>query len=188
MLTAVVYFFTAFAQGKIRQKVFNAEFMSQFDQEHQEAFGSKAPVGGYPDSGNGYYADKLSYEHWYEFNNWQRAHYNLLETIVPISAMIMITSVNLPFVAMLQAGCFFVGRVFYGFGYCIGGPKGRIPGALITDIALITALVTGFVSVFMWQPSASATKAGELYRIFPIGLQKFKEVYSAQTPAEPASV
>ena len=34
LLTAVVYFFTGFAQGKIRFKVFNAEFMSQFDVEH----------------------------------------------------------------------------------------------------------------------------------------------------------
>ena len=99
--------------------------------------------------------------------------------------MIMITSVNLPFVAMLQAGCFFIGRVFYGFGYCIGGPKGRIPGALITDIALITALVTGFISVFMWQASDSVI-SGEVYRIFPISLEKFNEVYAPQT-AGPAT-
>ena len=163
--------------------------MSQFDQEHQEAFGTKAPVGGYPDAGNGYYADKLSYEHWYEMNNWQRAHYNLLETIIPISAMIMITSVNLPLIALCQAACFFVGRLFYGFGYCIGGPKGRIPGALITDIALITALVTGFISVFMWQTSDTITGADQVYKILPISLEYFQDIYSASqpVPAAPAS-
>ena len=55
VLVSVVYFFTAFCQGKIRSRVFNAEFMSQFDTEHQEAFGKPAPVGGYPDCGNGFY-------------------------------------------------------------------------------------------------------------------------------------
>ena len=72
-LLGSIYYFVSACQGRIRSKVFSKEFMSQFDQQHQEAFGTPATVGGYPDTGNGYYADKLSYKDWYVFNNWQRA-------------------------------------------------------------------------------------------------------------------
>ena len=64
-----VYFVTAMTSGAKRFKIFTPEFMEQFNQEHQEAFGTDAPVGGHPDDGNGYYAAKLSYAQWYDFNN-----------------------------------------------------------------------------------------------------------------------
>jgi hypothetical protein len=48
------------AQGYIRRKTFTAEFMSQFDEIHQQNFGTKAPIGGYPDDGNGYYSRNIS--------------------------------------------------------------------------------------------------------------------------------
>ena len=41
--------------------------------------GLSALKGGYPDCGNGIYADKLSYEDWYKFNKKQRGHLNFLE-------------------------------------------------------------------------------------------------------------
>ena len=44
--------------------------MAQFDEEHEKAFGTKASIGGYPDNGNGYFADRLPYGDWYTFNNW----------------------------------------------------------------------------------------------------------------------
>ena len=142
--------------------------MSQFDKQHLEAFGQPAPKGGYPDSGNGFYANKLSYAHWYELNNWQRAQMNLLETIVPVSVMIGITAINQPFIACICAGVFFVGRVLYAFGYCCGGPKGRLPGAIITDLALLGALGGAFYSIFTWESSDSLTDANAPYKIFPI--------------------
>ena len=70
-LAAFVYQFIAMYQVNIRRKIFNKDFMAQFDEEHKAAFdGQSAPVGGWPDNGNGYYAEKLSYGEWYVFNNW----------------------------------------------------------------------------------------------------------------------
>ena len=40
---------------------------------------SEAPEFGYPDMGNGWFADKLTYEQWFLFNLDQRAHKNFLE-------------------------------------------------------------------------------------------------------------
>eukprot|EP00351_Strombidinopsis_sp_SopsisLIS2011_P001411 CAMPEP_0116878696 /NCGR_PEP_ID=MMETSP0463-20121206/10444_1 /TAXON_ID=181622 /ORGANISM="Strombidinopsis sp, Strain SopsisLIS2011" /LENGTH=84 /DNA_ID=CAMNT_0004527171 /DNA_START=15 /DNA_END=266 /DNA_ORIENTATION=- len=57
----------AFTVGASFRKVaFSQEFLQQFEKEHNEAFpGKGAPgKGGLPDNGNGYYARKLSYEHW----------------------------------------------------------------------------------------------------------------------------
>ena len=48
-LMLFVYLVTAFAQSKVRFQVFNKEFMAQFDEEHEKAFGVKAPLGGHPD-------------------------------------------------------------------------------------------------------------------------------------------
>ena len=122
--------------------------MSQFNAEHQAAFGSDAPKGGYPDDGNGYYSQKLSYADWYIFNNWQRAHMNFLETFTAVAVMTLITAINQPLWGLISIWTLVVGRIFYGFGYCQKGPGGRLLGALITDIALLAVMIGGFVSVF----------------------------------------
>ena len=64
-----------------RAKVFNVDFMIKFQKEHQEHFGEKSSVvpGGFPDSGNGYYADKLPYKTWFELNTAIRVHQNFVE-------------------------------------------------------------------------------------------------------------
>ena len=43
-----------------------------------------------------------------------------------------------------------VGRFLYAFGYSIKGPMGRIPGALIYDLALLAAFVGAIVSIVQW--------------------------------------
>ena len=62
-----MYFFTMAA----RIRVFTVEFMDQFKQMHCVAFPHRPepPQWGYPDTGNGFYGKKLSYEHWYNMNN-----------------------------------------------------------------------------------------------------------------------
>ena len=53
-----------------RMKHFNPAFMNNFKEEHGACFGDIPPVqGGFPDMGNGWYADKLSYAAWYDLNN-----------------------------------------------------------------------------------------------------------------------
>ena len=93
---------------------------------------------------------------------------NLLETIVPISIMIGITAINQPFIACCCGGAFFIGRILYGFGYCCCGPKGRIPGAIFTDLAILGALAGAFWSIFTWKSSESIGDINSTYKIFPI--------------------
>lgn len=74
-----------FVAGRVRGKVFTSEFMEKnFDREHREAtFQSIENSEGYPDMGQGKYADKLSYENWLWFGKAQRTHYNFLENWGP---------------------------------------------------------------------------------------------------------
>jgi len=64
-------FVTGFAVPmKKRMEVFNKEFMEKnFKEMHEREIGSDLPQGGYPDMGNGRYAEKLTYKQWYELNN-----------------------------------------------------------------------------------------------------------------------
>lgn len=52
---------------RARIKAFPKDFMKQFGDEHRAAVGiyNRLEVGGFPDTGNGYYADKLSYKAWF---------------------------------------------------------------------------------------------------------------------------
>ena len=161
----------AFSIGKVRGKVFNKEFMSQFNEEHQKAFGCDAPVGGHPDDGNGYYGQRLSYGDWYEINNWQRAHMNFLETITPVAVMTLITCINRPLWGCICIYTLVLGRLLYAIGYCKSGPKGRVVGAIITDLALLGVLVGGFVSIFSWEEG----------RMLPISQEKYASVMQAQS-------
>ena len=172
----MLYFFIGFCQGKIRRKVFNKEFMSQFNKEHQEAFGCDAPVGGHPDNGNGYYADKLSYADWYVFNNWQRAHINFLETFAPVVVMIAITAINQPAIAAYSMAALIVGRLLYAIGYCKGGPKGRVVGAIITDLGLLAALVGAIWSLATWETSDNISGNA---KVLPISQEKFESLFPA---------
>ena len=98
---------------------------------------------------------------------------NFLETFAPTVVMVMITAINLPVMAAYVSIALIVGRFFYAVGYCVGGPKGRIVGAIITDLGLITALVGSFISIFSWE--TSDTIAGSV--ILPISQTKFNELY-----------
>lgn len=67
--------------------------MQQFDREHGEAFNGEKPAGlGFPDTGNGRFSKMLPYKDWLKFNNAQRVHYNFLENLPIILALIVIAS------------------------------------------------------------------------------------------------
>ena len=75
-----------------RSRIFNKEWAEKegkaLRDEHNAALGAsiKFSNSGYPDMGNGRYAATLSYKSWYDFNNQQRAHYNLIENFAGASA------------------------------------------------------------------------------------------------------
>lgn len=72
----------AAAVTRKRAKIFPVEFLEKyFGEQHKKAMGQDIDALGYPDTGNGLYAQKLSYRDWYEFNVLQRIHLNNLEAL-----------------------------------------------------------------------------------------------------------
>ena len=142
--------------------------MAQFNDIHQEAFGTEPSALGYPDNGNGYYAQKLSYKDWYEFNNWQRAQNNFLETIAPVIVMTLMTAITQPLMAVVCAGLLIVGRFIYSLGYCKFGPPGRLVGAIVIDLVLLAILVGSFMTIFSWPVGKT--------QMLPISSSKYTEI------------
>jgi len=138
-----------------RKKMFTQEFMEQhFGEDHWKAFGTRITKDGYPDMGNGRYAQRLSYEDWYNFNNGQRAHYNSVEQVASVVALILVTAFYLPMVAGYLGWTYFVGRIIYTMGYLKAGPKGRLVGALVMDLPLLALFVTSIYSgIKIWYGS-----------------------------------
>jgi len=126
---------------RVRARVFNKEFMEQFRSEHSEAFpedrGELPPIG-FPDSGNGRFAKKLSYMDWFEFNNAQRVHYNFLESLPMVLVLIFITALKQPLAALILACIYFVARLIYTVGYVVGGPNMRAIGGLPMGLTMLT--------------------------------------------------
>ena len=80
---------------KARNKYFNKDFMSQFQEEHDTAFsGEQVPDAGFPDTGSGRYSKKLSYKGWYEVNSAQRAHMNSVEILPIFLTLVLISGLN----------------------------------------------------------------------------------------------
>ena len=132
--------------------------MEQFNKEHQEAFGRDAPIGGNPDDGNGYYSEKLTYRQWYDFNNVQRAHMNFLEHMAPTIFMTIITALRQPLWAMITIFVLVLGRIVYGCGYVKKGPNGRLVGAYIVDLGLLSGVAGCIYTMVTW---------GEINRVIP---------------------
>ena len=84
----------------------------KFGKEHEEAHKGKDKIGkgGYPDHGNGRYAQKLSYKNWMKFAIAQRCHYNYLENICQVTTGILMCGLHNPNVATTIGAVYVVGR------------------------------------------------------------------------------
>ena len=113
-----------------RAKTYTQEFLDKnFLEEHQKAFPNekKVPKFGYPDMGNGWYSQKLTYKQWFEFNLAQRVHYNFIENCIIIVFLILIAGIRHTSYSVIAGGCFSFGRILYSIGYS-KTVKGRVPG------------------------------------------------------------
>eukprot|EP00455_Lapot_gusevi_P045749 TRINITY_DN58_c0_g2_i3.p2 TRINITY_DN58_c0_g2~~TRINITY_DN58_c0_g2_i3.p2 ORF type:complete len:143 (+),score=59.49 TRINITY_DN58_c0_g2_i3:70-498(+) len=73
----------------------------------------------------------------HEFNCAVRAHYNFVEGIAGISVFLAIAGIEFPVVSAVFGLVYFIGRIFYAYGYTIKGPQGRNVGAVLVDIGLV---------------------------------------------------
>ena len=144
---AIQCIFTGFVAGGGRRKAFSKEFMEKhFGEEHKKAFGGSPPKQGYPDMGNGRFSDKLDYKTWYNFNNRQRAHYNFVEQIGSVVALLIVAGIGYPEVSSILGWFYFAGRLLFTAGYVAKGPNARVAGALILDIGLIGLIIVSVLS------------------------------------------
>ena len=94
-----------FGAGGKRGKIFNHDKIKEkFGEEHQKHFKTDPPKGGYPDHGDGMYADELlSYKEWFEFSLDQRGHKNFLEQVTIICFLICVIGLLYPIAALVFA-------------------------------------------------------------------------------------
>lgn len=72
----------------------------------------------------------------YEFNTAQRAHLNFVECIATLLALVLIGGVYYPLVQVGFAVVLIISRLIYAVGYASGGPKGRLIGAILSNVGL----------------------------------------------------
>ena len=118
--------------GPTRFRIFNREFMAQFKEEHEKAFGEgKEPAaGGFPDCGDGRYSEKLDYKSWVEFNNAMRVHMNFVESLPLMLTIIVIAGLYLPLITMIIAFLNCGTRLIYIILYTKIGSDARVLPAI----------------------------------------------------------
>ena len=140
------FFFTNMICMKTRKIVFPNHWMkTEFGDQHYESFKRGVPDSGYPDMGEGRFAEKLSYKNWVLLATSQRIAYNYLEQIPPLVFCTMVAGIKYWILATIFAGAHFVGRLAYSIGYS-SSPRGRIFGSLLNFLSLIAQIVLAFVS------------------------------------------
>ena len=94
--------------------IMNKEHMTQFKEMHEQAFpGSEPAPGGFPDCGEGRYAEKLSYADWVKFNNAMRVHQNFIEQLPITLTFLMFSGLFLPKLTMIVGFVYVVARPIY---------------------------------------------------------------------------
>jgi len=90
---------------------------------------------------------KFRDDQWKEFNNFQRAHYNYVESAASVLTTLLVSGLFYPRVSSALGIAYIIGRQLYAHGYRKEGPKGRLLGAGILDVSLIGLLGTGIYGV-----------------------------------------
>eukprot|EP01062_Namystynia_karyoxenos_P074301 TRINITY_DN71183_c0_g1_i1.p2 TRINITY_DN71183_c0_g1~~TRINITY_DN71183_c0_g1_i1.p2 ORF type:complete len:176 (+),score=58.45 TRINITY_DN71183_c0_g1_i1:80-607(+) len=141
VLLSIECFVFSFCAVMARRRHFTKAF---FTRNFPELKG-KTPDLGYPDMGSGHFASKLSLTDWLDFNHAQRVHLNMVEGIAGTITLVLACGAFWPSWAVKCAAAVFAGRLLYAIGYMGLGAKGRGPGILTVDVALI-ALGYGAIS------------------------------------------
>jgi glutathione S-transferase len=131
------------AVSQLREKLFTKEF---FDKHFPQL--KPHPKNGYPDTGEGRFADKLTVDEWIKFNSAQRAHMNMVEGFTSTIIGILIAGLSYPRFTAICTPIYGIGRLIYGYGYRSGGPAGRRVGGYIQAIGGTPILLASIVSAW----------------------------------------
>ena len=102
-------------------------------------------VGGFPDSGEGRYAQKLPYESWIRFNNAQRVHQNFVESLPVILTYLSVGGLFLPKLTLLCGVLLATMRPVYAYMYVKRGGDARKLGAITGSGPLYAVGFASFV-------------------------------------------
>jgi len=75
--------------------------------------------------GNGRFAATLSYADWYHFNNAQRAHYNLVESLPSVLGLHLLSGICFPKITAASSLLWLVSRYAWASNYSKDGPDAR---------------------------------------------------------------
>ena len=132
-----------------RLKWMPPDFMAKFAKDHEGALGSQSmpAPGGYPDTGNGVYADKLSYEGWYRFNLAIRVYQNLVEQLPFLCGFLLIGGLYFPRFAAAIGFLNCSTRPLYIKQYLEQGSKGRRLAQIIGTGSTYTLVLLTVVEI-----------------------------------------
>ena len=141
VLIALVYQATGYLVTRARHTYFSDSFMNKhFGEEHQKYFKEGPATGGYPDAGDGRYADKLSFGDWHKFNLAVRAYGNFSEWILISILSTLLAGLYFPLWASYVGYVLALGRVLYAVGYLVS-PGKRMVGAATAEIAAFVNII-----------------------------------------------
>eukprot|EP00421_Protoceratium_reticulatum_P027432 CAMPEP_0168477730 /NCGR_PEP_ID=MMETSP0228-20121227/62568_1 /TAXON_ID=133427 /ORGANISM="Protoceratium reticulatum, Strain CCCM 535 (=CCMP 1889)" /LENGTH=266 /DNA_ID=CAMNT_0008493919 /DNA_START=45 /DNA_END=846 /DNA_ORIENTATION=+ len=149
----LAHVFIGGAVMSLRAKLFKSkEFLEKqavkdMKEAHKKAFQSEMNDMGYPDMGCGLYAQQLEYHEWVEFNNAQRAHYNMIEASGFVLASMLGAGLRFPKPCGILGFVFTAGRLLYARGYMSRkGADGRIFGALVSAGSGLSLYFLAFIA------------------------------------------
>ena len=102
-------------------------------------------TGGFPDCGEGRYAEKLSYPDWIKFNNAMRVHQNFVEQLPMVLTFLMFSGLILPKTTMIVGFVYATSRPVYSYMYAKQGGDKRYIGALCGSLPLYGLALTTFI-------------------------------------------
>ena len=92
--------------------------------------------------------------------------------------MSFITAINQPLWAAVVGYVLVLGIISYGIRYCNLGPKGRLLGAILWDLGLLSLLAGAITSLVQWTASPSGAPFDpSQVRILPISTAKFASLF-----------
>ena len=156
-LTMFVLNFQCFLLGIIyingkRGKTFTLDFMkNNFTDLIEDAFKIPVRKGGYPDTGNGWHANKLDYLSWLEFNTAQRSHLNFVENLPAMTFLTMLAGLFYPLTAMALGVGLIASRTIYILGYFLDNPAARFFGFIpmfTLIVGQIGLTIAGIAKIF----------------------------------------
>ena len=148
LLVALVYQASGYLVTRARKRFFNKEFLNKhYGEEHKKYFGTEPPAGGYPDPGDGRYADKLSLGEWNDFNLSVRAFNNFSEWIVASLTTVLLLGLIYPSLGTYLGYILAFGRASYSIGY-LYDPSKRMLGAAVSEIAIILGWLAIFYGLY----------------------------------------